>query len=169
MMLQQTSNLNLGMTPKANSEVFEYLEKPQDKLTYNESISDNVSESTAQDLASHRSYTSVSSCSSSNFCLTPPKRQEDPNEVSFAPNSIQSREQTQSETVSPSSKITIKASIRDPKISEKRQKKVVDLIDSKLGPTSSIVHRYDLNKLEKQALTFLKLEDEEAHKNGTSL
>ena len=117
MMLQQTSNLNLGMTPKANSEVFEYLSKPQDKLIYNESISDNASESTAQDLASHRSFTCVSSCNSSNFCLTPPKRQEDPNEVSFAPNSIHSGESPLSETASPSSKITIKTSIKDPKIS----------------------------------------------------
>ena len=45
-MLQQTSNLRLDMTTKANSQVFESHEKPQDKLIYNEIISDNVSEST---------------------------------------------------------------------------------------------------------------------------
>ena len=165
-MLEQTSNLRLDMTTKANSQVFESHEKPQDKLIYNESISDSVSESTTQDLASHRSYTSASSCYSSNYSPTPPKKQDDPNEVSFAPNS--STRLPQTETDSPSSKITIKKPIKDAKISEKRQKKIIDLIDSKLGPSSSIVHRYDLSKLEQQALTFLKLEDEQADQNGTS-
>ena len=43
-----------------------------------------------------------------------------------------------------------------------RSDKLIKLIDAKLGSSSSEVHRYDINLLEKQALRFLKLEDNEA-------
>jgi len=43
---------------------------------------------------------------------------------------------------------------------DKRALKLTALIDKKLGPSAAEVHRFDLALLEKQALKFLKLEDD---------
>ena len=49
-----------------------------------------------------------------------------------------------------------------------RANKLTKIIDDKLGPSAAEAHRFDVALLEKQALRFLKLEDEQAEKNHVS-
>ena len=49
-------------------------------------------------------------------------------------------------------------SISEVKQNEKRRENMIELIDAKLGPSSVLVHRFDIALLEKQALQFLDFE-----------
>ena len=64
------------------------------------------------------------SSQSSNFCLTPPKREEHQNEISFAPNTQNLSPNVIPEIVSPNSKVTIRLAQNEPaqdKTTERRQ------------------------------------------------
>ena len=86
-----------------------------------------------------------------------------PNELSFAPTDSLIVNHKALDTKP--DQIKIKAKAPAPKGGKLdfpyRSDKLIKLIDAKLGPSSSEVHRYDITLLEKQALRFLKLEDDQ--------
>ena len=49
---------------------------------------------------------------------------------------------------------------------EFRKERLLGTIEQHLGASSNTVHRFNVALLEKQALQFLKLEDDEARANG---
>ena len=55
---------------------------------------------------------------------------------------------------------------RDRYSDEFRREKLLSTIEQHLGPSSNTVHRFDVARLEKQALQFLKLEDDESRASG---
>ena len=92
--------------------------------------------------------------------------------MSFAPNSKQAEPLPEINTIaslarSESLKSSAKSSKKVDRYStEFRQEKLLSTIEQHLGPSATTIHRYDIPLLEKQALHFLKLEDDEARANG---
>ena len=63
-------------------------------------------------------------------------------------------------------KSSTKSQKKDRYSPEFRQEKMLNTIEQHLGSSSTTIHRFDIPRLEKQALHFLKLEDDEARAEG---
>ena len=93
------------------------------------------------------------------------------NEMSFAPDSKAKSSLPAIDTPATlkrneSIKSSTKSQKKDRYSPEYRQEKMLNTIEQHLGSSSTTIHRFDIPRLEKQALHFLKLEDDEARAVG---